>query len=128
VSTEDTRRIVESYFRAWTTQDIATAMAQLADDLEFSGPGATIKGAKEFEPSLVGFAHLTRSARILELLVDGDRAALLYDCELIQPAGTVRIASFFQVAGGKIRRYDTRFDPAALAKLQRGRQDTQPGP
>jgi hypothetical protein len=42
---------------------------------------------------------------------------LLYDCELPAPAGKMRIASFFEVAGGKITRYDTRFDAEGFRKL-----------
>jgi hypothetical protein len=109
-----TREIVERYFTAWTTNDVATARACLADDLEFAGPSAHYTSAEQFEPALKGFAAMTKGARVIEFLVDGDKAALLYDCEL--PGGTTRIASFFRVANGKIRWYDTRFDPAALPK------------
>jgi hypothetical protein len=65
----------------------------------------------------VGFAAMTRGARVVELLVSGDRAAMLYDCDLPPPVGTLRIASFFRVEGGKIRSYDTRFDATELSRL-----------
>jgi hypothetical protein len=55
---------------------------------------------------------------VLDLVVEGDRAALLYDCELPQPIGTLKIASFFRVENGKIRTYDTQFDATELRKLQ----------
>ena len=113
----ETRTVVEAYFSAWTSKRTAEAYALLADDLQFSGPGADFKSAKEFRPGLEGFAALTQWARIVEFLVDGDRAAMLYDCELPQPAGVMRIASFFRVADGKIRSYDTRFDAEGFRKL-----------
>ena len=111
-----TREIVEGYFTAWTTKRAADAYALLAPDLEFSGPGATYKSAAEFKPGLEAFAAMTKSARVVELIVDGDRASMLYDWEM--PLGSVRIASFFRVASGKIRWYDTRFDPAKLNELR----------
>ena len=104
-----TREIVEGYFRAWTTGNVAGARAHLADDLEFAGPSASYTSADAFYPALERFAAATKGARIIELLVDGDRAAMLYDCQL--GPHLVRIASFFRVANGKIRWYDTRFDP-----------------
>lgn len=109
----DTRTAVEGYFAAWTRNDVPGARAWLADDLKFAGPSATYASAEEFMPALRGFASITRGARVIELLIDGDRAAMLYDCDL--PGGTVRIASFFHVAGRKIASYDTRFDPSVLA-------------
>jgi hypothetical protein len=66
---------------------------------------------------LVNFAVMTKAARIVEFLVQGDRAAMLYDCELPPPVGTLKIASFFRVENGKIRWYETQFDATELRKL-----------
>lgn len=112
----ETRKIVEGYFAAWTTKKVDDAHALLAPDLEFAGPTANYEGAEAFRPALANFAAMTQWARIVELLVDGDRAALLYDCELPPPVGVLRIASFFRVENGKIRTYDTRFDATELRK------------
>jgi ketosteroid isomerase-like protein len=110
------REIVLGYFHAWTSMRADDAYALLAPDIEFSGPGATYTTAAEFKPGLEAFAQMTKSATLLELLVEGDRVAMLYDWEM--PLGTVRIASFFRVADGKIRWYDTRFDPTKLNELR----------
>ena len=114
---DQTRRVVERYFSAWTEHRTDEAYALLADDLEFSGPSASFRSAAEFRPGLVAFAAMTRAARIVELVVDGDRAALLYDCELPEPVGWLRISSFFRVESGKIRTYDTRFDATEVRQL-----------
>jgi hypothetical protein len=114
---DETRRIVEGYFAAWTTKKTAEAYVLLAPDLEFSGPNARYTSAAAFRPALDGFAAMTRSARVIELLVEGDRAALLYDCELPPPVGTIRIASFLRVQASKIKTYETLFDPTELRKL-----------
>jgi hypothetical protein len=47
-----------------------------------------------------------------------NRAALLYDCELPQPVGKLKIASFFRVEREKIRVYETLFDATELHQLQ----------
>ena len=113
---EDTRKTVLGYFNAWTANDVKEARALLADDLEFAGPSARYKSADEFWPGLVGFAAMTKGARILELIVEGNRAAMLYDCDLV-PIGVLRIASFFHVKDGKIATYETWFDATELRKL-----------
>jgi ketosteroid isomerase-like protein len=118
MSTQDvTRKVVQSYFAAWTAKNVGEAHALLADDLEFSGPTASYRSAAEFWPALVNFAEMTVAARIVELIVEGDRAAMLYDCELPPPVGTLKIASFFRVENGKIRTYETQFDATELRKV-----------
>jgi ketosteroid isomerase-like protein len=115
---DETRSVVERYFTAWTTKDVRAAHALLAADLAFSGPTASYQSADAFWPALVKFAEMTKAARVVDLVVEGDRAALLYDCELPQPIGTLKIASFFRVENGKIRTYETQFDATELRKLQ----------
>jgi hypothetical protein len=113
----ETRRVVEAYFAAWTTKNTEEAYALLAEKLEFTGPGARFESAAAFKPGLEWFASMTRSARISELVVDGERATLLYDCEFPAPAGTLRIASFFRVESGKIRTYEVVFDTTEYKKV-----------
>jgi hypothetical protein len=119
---DDTRKVVEAYFAAWTSNDIPAAYALLADNLHFAGPTASYETAEAFRLPLAAFAAMTKSARIVELLVSGDRAAMLYDCELPDPVGTIKIASFFRVEAGKIRWYETQFDATELRKLIARRQ------
>src|SRR5262249_13995263 len=114
---DETRRVVESYFAAWTTKDVPAAHALLAGDLEFSGPTASYQSADAFLPALK-FAEMSKWARIVELVVEGNRAALLYDCELPHPVGKLRIASCFRIEKGKIRVYETLFDATELRQLQ----------
>jgi hypothetical protein len=112
-----TRKTVEGYFNAWTNKNTSEAYSLLADDLEFTGPNAHFRSAAEFRPGLEGFAALTKWVKVIDLLVDGDRAAMLYECELPPPVGVIRIASYFLVENAKIRRYDTRFDAETFRQL-----------
>src|SRR5579859_1490838 len=117
MSQQETRRVVEGYFSAWTTKNVREAYALLAEDLAFRGPTASYRSAAEFLPALEGFAAMTKGAQVVDLVVEGDRAALLYDCELPPPVGVIRIASFFGVENGKICTYETWFDATELRKL-----------
>jgi ketosteroid isomerase-like protein len=116
-SPEETRRVVMTYFEAWTANKVDDAFATLAPDLEFWGPTASYASAAAFKPALVGFAAMTKAARITEMIVEGDKLAMTYDCTLPEPVGTIAIASFFHVENGKIRAYKTLFDATQLRQL-----------
>jgi hypothetical protein len=118
----DTRAAVEGYFGAWTANRVDDAYGWLAPNLHFAGPNASYESAEAFRPALIGFAKMSKAARVVEMLVDGDRAALLYDCDLPDPVGTLRIASFFKVVNGKITWYETQFDATELTKLLAARR------
>ncbi len=109
-----TRDIVTQFFAAWTTGDGAAARALVADDMRYQGPLNTYDTADALHGPLMQFAALLRSARMIELVVDGDRAALLYDCEL--PSGTLRTATFQRVRDGKIVSYLQVFDATELRR------------
>ena len=117
------RSVVEAYFSAWTSKNVDAAYACLAPDLKFVGPSASYSSAEQFRPGLAGFAALTKSASIVEFVVDGDKVAMLYDCELVTPSTTpFRIASFFWVKDDMITRYETYFDPTEFRKVMAARQ------
>lgn len=115
-TSDETREIVLGYFDAWTTKDTNAAYAFLADDLVFSGPTASYTTAEQFRPGLIAFAAMTKRAQIIKLLVEGNWAAMFYDCELVSPIGTIKIASFFRVEGGKIKQYETIFDTSTFPR------------
>ncbi len=115
---DETRRVVEGYFAAWTANRLDDACALLANDLKISGPTASYDSAAAFRPALAKFAAMTKRAKAIELVVQDDHAALLYECELPPPIGTVKIGSFFQVKNGKIQTYEILFDATELRKLQ----------
>jgi hypothetical protein len=117
---DETRKVVEGFFAAWTSKDERSARAFLADDLHYNGPLNTYESADALMGPLMKFAAMVRGARMIEVVVEGDRAALLYDCDLPEPVGTLRAASFQRVEKGKIRTYLQAFDATELRKLQAG--------
>jgi ketosteroid isomerase-like protein len=114
---DETRRVVENFFAAWTSRNAREARALLADDLEYSGPLNSYRSADELLPPLMKFAAMLHGARVVDLIVERNKAALLYDCELSAPVGTLRTASFQRVEGGKIREYRQAFDATELRRV-----------
>jgi hypothetical protein len=113
----ETRRVAESFFAAWTSRNAREARALLSDALEYSGPLNSYHSADELLPPLMKFAATLHGARVVELILEGNRAALLYDCDLSAPVGTLRTASFQRVDGGKIREYRQAFDATGLRRV-----------
>jgi ketosteroid isomerase-like protein len=116
----DTRQLVETYYHAWTTGDIARARGCLADDLDFRGSIDTFNSADDFVASLKQFQGMLRGVTMLQGFFDEKGAALLYDCDTVSPAGVIRTAEFFAVQNGKIAEIRLVFDATELRKLMAG--------
>jgi hypothetical protein len=119
----ETRRIAERFFTAWTSRQEREARALMADDLAYSGPLNSYQTADALLAPLMTFAATLRGARIVDLVVEGDHAAMLYDCELPPPVGTLRTASFLRIEHGKIRTIRHAFDATELRKAQGGKRE-----
>ncbi|HEV3059361.1 MAG TPA: nuclear transport factor 2 family protein [Vicinamibacterales bacterium] len=109
--------LVERYHNAWTHGDFDTARTCLADDLDFKGSIDTFHGADALMAPLRTFQSMLRKATLLCAVFEGDRAALLYDCDTVTPAGLIRTAEFFTIVGGKISEIRLVFDATELRKL-----------
>lgn len=128
---DETRRVVEGYFNAWTSHRVDDAMAFLDKDLQVVAPGSNgailhVDGADQFRPGLEQFAGMTSAARILQHTVQGNRSALLYEADLPQPVGTLTIVSFFGVENGKIKTYHIVFDATLFNRLEASGTGTKP--
>jgi len=113
----NTEDIVKAFFAAWTRNDARATRALMADNMKYSGPLNSYDTADALHAPLMKFAAMVGGATLIELVVDGDRAALLYDCDLPAPVGTLRAASFQRVKDGKIVSYLQAFDASELRKL-----------
>ncbi len=118
---DDTRRAVRAYYESWkdgaSAFDEARLRSTMAPDLTFEGPIAGVtRGVEAFIPGLVQFARGLERFRPLQLLVAGEEAASLYECDLSAPAGTYRFAEFFRVRGGRIQLLRLVFDATEFKK------------
>lgn len=109
--------IVITYFRAWTSGDVAKARTLLADDLHFEGPIDRFDKADDLVRALSGFVQMVTAVRLVAEFSSGDQAMLLYDCVTPTPAGTIRTAEHFVVKDGLIREIKVVYDATELRKL-----------
>jgi hypothetical protein len=116
----DTRHLIETYHKAWTNGDFATARRCLADDLDFRGSIDSFSKADDFIAALTQFRQMLSSITMLKSFFDNDGAALLYDCDTTTPAGVIRTAEFFTVSEKKISAIRLVFDATALRKSMPG--------
>jgi len=116
----DTKQVVTNYHNAWTSGDMKTARACLADDLDFQGSIDTFNRADDFIAALTMFQKMLSRATLIYSFYSDSGAALLYDCDTMSPAGVIRTAEFFTVTGGKIKSIRLVFDATELRKLMAG--------
>jgi hypothetical protein len=119
MSQENTAAVIDAYYATWKTGtfDEARARELLASDLDFEGP---ISGKRKGrEPFIAGLAQVSRSVlafRPRQIIVNGDEAAALYECDLSAPKATVRFVEVFRVVGGKIQSLQLVYDPTEFRK------------
>ena len=110
-------RIVTRYHQAWTSGDMEAARLCLDDDLDFQGSIDTFRRADDFIAALTLFRKMIARVTVICSFYSDSGAALLYDCETMSPAGVIRTAEFFTVAGGKMKTIRLVFDATELRKL-----------
>jgi hypothetical protein len=113
----DAKQVVSNYHNAWTGGDVQSARAYLADNLDFQGSIDTFRRADDFIIALTMFHKMLRGITLIQSIFSESDAALLYDCDTISPAGVIRTAEFFTVAGGRITSIRLVFDATELRKL-----------
>lgn len=116
----DAKQVVTGYHNAWSGGDVKGAREYLADDLDFKGSIDTFQRADDFIAALADFQKMLRGVSLIQSCFSESGAALLYDCDTMSPAGVIRTAEFFTVAGGKIKAIRLVFDATELRKLMAG--------
>jgi ketosteroid isomerase-like protein len=113
----ETRTTVDAFFAAWAKGDEHAMRALMADDLAYANPMNRYASADAFWGPLMQFNKMLRGLRVLETIVNGNSAAVLYDCNCPAPVGNLRTAWFVRVEGGKLRTVESLFDATELRKL-----------
>ena len=113
----DTRQLIETYHKAWTSGDFITARRCLADNLDFKGSIDTFQNADDFINALKGFKGMLRGIGILKNYFDHSGGAILYDCKPPPQPELFEPSEFFSVDNGKITEIRLVFDATELRKL-----------
>jgi len=76
--------IARAHLEAWTTHDLATACGNLAADVQFYSPAATLVGIDEYMDAPRGLAQFARqvvpgSLRVIAAMGDERNALIMYE-------------------------------------------------
>lgn len=102
--TRPARDIVINYFQAWKAQDTTLLRQILAPDVEYLGG---VSGFDEFEPLAAYLKDLLSddaTVQLLETVASGNDAILLYNYLGSPGATDIRMAEYFHVEHGRIRK------------------------
>src|SRR5260370_6042721 len=99
--------VIEAYYATWQNGidsfDEAGLRRLLAADFVYDGPIAGRRpGVESFVRGLKAFVMTLKSLRMIAQLRSESEAAFLYDCDVIQPAGTFSFAEFLRIGDGQI--------------------------
>src|SRR4051812_16778013 len=111
MKTDETRNLVEAYFRAWSSGDCDRARTMVADDLKMVTPMNRYDSADAVMPVLKQIVSMMKKATLLRSVVEGDQAVLLHEGVFPEPGGTVRSLEILKVANGKICAIEMIYDP-----------------
>lgn len=89
------------FTNAWSRRDLEAARALVADDVAFTGPITSLRGADAYIEALGQWAQLVQGVEVVAALGDGDQAILMYTMRT-GPFGPLPAAERFQVVDGRI--------------------------
>ena len=110
----DAAATAATYFDAWQTRDFARLRSVLADDVEFAGPLARVKGGDECLRGLRGMAQIMTGLEVRKVFRDGPDVLTWFDLAT-SVAETVPVANWMHVEDGKITRVQVAFDARGIA-------------
>ncbi len=113
-----TTSVVNNYIRKFFSEkgaDLEAIRPMLADEFRFWGPLMTAESADDFIAQLRKMAPIKLAIKQLDLLVDGDRAVLVFEFNM--PDGPVAAAEWYRVRDGKIVEMKLHNDPRPFLAL-----------
>ena len=103
-----------TYFDAWQAGDFTRLRWVLADDVDFAGPLARVKGADDCLRGLRGMAQIMTGLEVRKVFQDGTDVLTWFDLST-SVAETVPVANWMRVEKGKITRIRVAFDARGIA-------------
>jgi hypothetical protein len=102
-----------TYFDAWRARDFTRLRSVLADDVDFAGPLAQVRGADDCLRGLQGMAQIMTGLEVRKVFRDGSDVLTWFDLST-SVADTVPVANWMHVEDGKITRIRVAFDPRGI--------------
>jgi len=105
----DATAVAATYFDAWQARDFDRLRSVLADDVDFAGPLARVRGGDDCLRGLRGMAQITTGLEVRKVFHDGPDVLTWFDLAT-SVADTVPVANWMHVEDGKITRIQCRTD------------------
>jgi hypothetical protein len=102
-----------TYFDAWRARDFTRLRSVLADDVDFDGPLARVRGADDCLRGLQGMAQIMTGLEVRKVFRDGSDVLTWFDLST-SVADPVPVANWMHVKDGKITRIRVAFDPRGI--------------
>lgn len=109
-----TNRILEIVTTFIKEQDVTRAVAQLTDDVHFSGPLISVQGKAAYRGLLEQFLSAHVETRILEQFAGEASACSINELVVRTPSGaqlTVPMAEWFRLRGNLVAEHRVFYDP-----------------
>ena len=110
----DAAATAATYFDAWQARDFARLRSVLADDVEFAGPLAQVKGSDDCLRGLRGMAQIMTGLDVRRVFHDEPDVLTWFDLST-SVAQTVPVANWMHVRDGKITQIRVVFDARGIA-------------
>ena len=104
---------------AWTSHDLTTAGAYVADDVIFDGPLGHRDGKQAYMESLNTLAQMVTGLKIVAAFGDATQALIMYEL-ITDQFGVLTCAKLFSIRDGKIQTDRLTFDSFPMRKSQGG--------
>ena len=109
----DAAAVAATYFEAWKTRDFGRLRSVLADDVDFAGPLARVRGGDDCLRGLRGMAQIMTGLEVRKVFHDGPDVLTWFDLHTTQ-AGPLPTVNWRHVENGKIAWIRVTFDPRPL--------------
>ncbi|MGA5701586.1 nuclear transport factor 2 family protein [Peterkaempfera bronchialis] len=112
--TADAAQVAAAYFETWKARDFTALRSLLADDVEFSGPLARVRGADDCIRGIEGLSRIVTDVVVRKVFRDGGDVLTWFELHTTV-ADPVPVANWSRVEGGLITRIRVVFDARPLA-------------
>ncbi len=114
--------VVRDFYAAAVRRDFARARTYLSGDLVFVGLFETYRGIDPYITTFTGLLSITVRLDVKRIISEGDDAAIFFELQTRAPAeGTVLVAEWHQLRGGKIAHVESAFDGRPYAAMFSGK-------
>jgi SnoaL-like domain len=110
----DARSVVETYFKAWKTNDFLTMRSVLDDRLDFAGPIDRFDNADAYQQAIRGLSQMKTDIVVHKTFVDGPDVVTWYELHT-RVAPPAAVAEWSRVEDGKITMVRVVFDARPFA-------------